>query len=108
MDLAERAHSPALLADGIPEEPGCGSELQVPPRRLAGRLTSGPGSVGLVDEDRHRVVASQSFGKPNMVAVTVVEHDAADIAQRAVHGRKLGGKIPPVTREPGVDDGHSL
>lgn len=96
------------LADAVREESEHRSEARRAHRGLGLLARADAMRVGGVDVDRHPRFAAQPLGEPDVVAVAVGQHDAADVGQRSADLRELALQVAPVPRHPGVDESDAL
>jgi hypothetical protein len=61
-----------------------------------------------VNIDLHTVVTPEPLGEPEMVAVAMGEHDAANAVHRSAHARELSVQVVSLTGQTRVDDGHAF
>lgn len=64
--------------------------------------------VGGVHEDRDASLGAEALGEPDVVAVAVGEHDAADVVDGATDGIQLAGEVGVHAGQPGIDEGDAL
>ena len=106
--LAEmlRAHRPAAHRDA--EEPQRRTELPGAAGRRRRLRTASTAGVRLVHERRYAVLAAQPLRHPDVIAVAVREHDAADVVDRASGRGERILQDPSVARQTRIDERDAL
>ena len=98
----------AFLRSAYAKKPRLGPSRIAPDVGLRLVAAARPVGIGRVHVDRHAVVAAQSLGESDVVAVAVREDHAAHVVDRSPHRRQLVLQIAPVAGQPRVDHGDPL